>query len=566
MPMRAEQSDPDEEQPSEYEAGSEDPLASTMSISETPVTESWSTLVLLLFADIAVSVAFWYLFLLSLGCSWRDWSMIWGGLLIIMVLWRIFFVRTAKSSDLDGLPYTCGVATVDNCQLFLVATVHISPKSPLDVEAVINQTRPDLVMIELDEERLDRMRGPPEVSDGPSIEDLQPISVWMDGGSAPPTIVHAQRAHWNAEQAGDKIVGDLFFNPANMYGLTSFGEEALDRLCLVSRGSGDTGQFAPFALKAHNAAAGGAQAVFVIDTDDRLPLGRIGGDTLAGDLRIAAKTKSCGFPPVPLLLLPKEDGERLKVSLTENGGNGHAHAEFVVVPDEYPRRTLKWRLCQACALIFSGIGILYGIIQCFAVEVGGEFLAAETVAEERGVPCVCIDVDMDRFWGRLAKCLLPTPMNIWKATRAWLAFPRCLCRSLFPPPENVDVLGGIGLHAAAFKIRTWLAFIIAGQVASFVTTHVLEFFTLGAAEAGKASGAIPKEEDSDTVQAFIMLGIEIYALPRLYEAVAASRDEAMYRGIVRRSNELRSSRMVAVVGAGHANGILRRVRERGLSL
>lgn len=209
---------------------------------------------------------------------------------------------------------------------------------------------------------------------------------------------------------------------------------------------------------------------------------------------------------------------------------------------------------------------MYCVIESFAVEAGGEFFAAEALSEQRKLPCVCIDVDMDEFWGRIGKCLKPFPVNIWGSVRAWLAFPRCLLASLFPAPENVDVLGSIPLHAKAFKIRTWVAFSIAGVVASFVILNVLQFFTLGATDAGKAAGAIPKKENSAMVSAYLMLAIEIYALPRLYEAIAASRDEAMYRSIVIKCNEFRGRRMVAVVGTGHANGILRRVRERGLSM
>lgn len=70
------------------------------------------------------------------------------------------------------------------------------------------------------------------------------------------------------------------------------------------------------------------------------------------------------------------------------------------MPDGYPRRSLRKRLCQAVALLFSGIGVLYGVIECFAVDVGSEFLAAEAAAAARGIPCACIDVDLNRPRGR----------------------------------------------------------------------------------------------------------------------------------------------------------------------
>lgn len=214
-------------------------------------SEPWSTFVLLLVVDMAASAAFCYFVVHSGKMSWCDWGVVCACVSVFMILWRSWRVRY-QSADLEGLPYTCGVATADGCQLFLVATVHISPKSPLDVEVVMNKTNPDLVMIELDEEEhLDRARqqraiGAIEGGQGPPIEDLQPISLWMHGRNGPPIVVHAQRAYWNAEQTGNTIIGDVLFNPANMYGLCAFGTEAQDRLCLVYRGAGDTGLFAPF--------------------------------------------------------------------------------------------------------------------------------------------------------------------------------------------------------------------------------------------------------------------------------------------------------------------------------
>ena len=35
-------------------------------------------------------------------------------------------------------------------------------------------------------------------------------------------------------------------------------------------------------------------------------------------------------------------------------------------------RSLPRKLCQECAAIFSGIGVLYTVIQCFKVRVGAE--------------------------------------------------------------------------------------------------------------------------------------------------------------------------------------------------
>jgi len=117
------------------------------------------------------------------------------------------------------------------------------------------------------------------------------------------------------------------------------------------------------------------------------------------------------------------------------------------------------------------------------------------------------------------------------------------------------------LHAISFPFCTWVAFILAGFCSSFVTNHLLEWFGFGIEQAGESTGVVDKE-DREVVQTWIMFAIEMYLLPQIYDAVAASRDEAMYLSIVEQS--CGRDRSVVVVGAGHANGILQRARSRGL--
>merc|ERR1719231_2074996 len=112
--------------------------------------------------------------------------------------------------------------------------------------------------------------------------------------------------------------------------------------------------------------------------------------------------------------------------------------ELMVMDDYYPRRTLRMRCCQTVALLGSGVGILYGVIQCCAVQVGGEFSAAEEAAAKEKIPCVCIDVNMDTFWRRLGWAVCPTPKNVLDSILRLLVFPRYLLKSLFPSRSNVD--------------------------------------------------------------------------------------------------------------------------------
>jgi len=489
-----------------------------------------------------------------------------GALLAAMVLWRLWHLRQSRSDALGGegrhkVPYSCGVVSVGGKELFLVATVHISPRAPQDVKAVITLVKPDLAMIELDEERLDHLRDTElRKSQQAQTQDLQKVTVMLAAESEPVTML-AQRALWNAEHQGERLHGQVVFECANAYGVARPGEAAHGQLWLVHRGAPEECRaFAPFAIKAHHAAEAGAQAVFVINREEQLPAQRLGGGSLASDFRVAFLTRNCGSPSVPVLLLSRSDGERLKKRCLEGAA---VRAELEVLPDSYPRRTLPQRLCQGCALMLSGIGVLYGVIQCCDVEVGAEFTEADSTARAQGIPCECIDVDMNRFWNRLGAAVLPTPCNLLASLLSWLAFPRLLGCVLFPPKGNVDVLGSMCLHAASFRLRTWVAFSIAGVGASVVATFVLRLLgqvsELGAEEAGAVSS-----RERDAAQNYIMLLIEVYTLPQVYQAVAAFRDEAMYHSIVAKSRDAQAHRLVAVVGAGHANGILRHARARGL--
>lgn len=515
--------------------------------------------------DLAISSIFWYV-LCTLEVPDQAMNYFLLAFAVCMLIWRIYraFGYVPDTGGVD-IPYTAAYFASDNKEMYIVATVHISPRAPKDVLAVMESVNPDVAMIELDEERLDRMRDPdeqPVAIPEPKPEDLQPITVTRPGME--PIRVLAQRANWNAEWASDVIRGSLIFDESNAYAMCDQSNMGMHgSIALVKRGSAD-GEWAPFMLKAHNAYKCGAQAVLVVSGQDRLPINRIGGGSggIQSELKIAWRTKNCGFPPVPLLLLPQTEGERLETLCREHGDP--VSAEFTIMQDHYPRRTLRLRLCQACSLLFTGIGVLYGIIGCFQVEVGAEFTVAEIEAKARGIPCACIDVDLNRFWNRLGGAIIPTPCNLLNSFWCWMAFPRVLWNVLFPPLGNVDVMGGMMLHAASFPLRTWVAFILAGFCASQITSHILALFGWGASKAVQEAGGVESEKDRDNLQQYIMLGIQMYILPQVYTAIAASRDEAMYQMIVKKSRVLDKKRMVVVVGAAHSNGILQRCRSRGL--
>jgi hypothetical protein len=519
--------------------------------------------------DIVYSIPFYWLMVFSDFAAWK-WYTGFGVVLTLMIAWRLYRAYSDQSNDPHKqgepeVPYTVGVCKSNGKTMFLVATIHIAPRAPVDVETVIRGTNPDIAMIELDDERLDKMRGPtPEELAAterpkPKSEDLQCITVSQDGTDD--FKIYAQFALWNAEKGGETVSGRLMYDGNNKYGMEIPTSRVAQVPCLslVERGA-ENGEFAPFALKAHLAHRAGHSAVLFMNKDDNLPMSRIGGaSTVQNDLKVAWKTKSCGFPPIPGYLITRSDSDRLTNALKD----GRIDAELKVRNDGYPRRTLRKRLCQGCALIFSGIGILYGIIQCAGVEVGGEFIAAEEVAHDVNIPCVCIDSNLNDFWATLGAALIPVPNNVIDSVLAWLALPRIMFQVFFPPRHNVDVAGTMVLHAKSFLIRTWIAFIIAGYLASKVTSLWMRLLSNGTERAGEATGVV-KKEDRELAQDLSLLLLEMYMLPRIYQAVAASRDEVMYRTIVKKSRLHDSKRMVVVVGAGHSNGILHYARMHGL--
>jgi len=528
--------------------------------------------------DIGASIVFWYLIIWHFSLMpFHVLSAFLCALALMMLLWRlrVLIPGAQRDSLYVNVPYTCGIVDTGSRKLYVVATLHISPRAARDVETVMHAASPDVVMIELDRERLDRMGGDhaePSPSDGRPVDSdneldtstlLQPVTIRE--GSKEPVSILAQRAYWNAEWSDQLLSSHVVFNENDPYGLGAPDDNVVGKFWMVLRGTPDSGTSMPLALKVQSACDAGAKALFVINHTDSLPNQRLGAATpMTTELSSAVKTWNCGLPPLPALLFSHSDGKRL-TDMLARVAPAAVTAEFRVLEDDYPRRTLRRRLCQGFALLFSGIGILYGIIQCFWVEVGGEFLAAQRIAHARSIPCLCIDVDLDGFWSKLGASVVPTPSNVCQSVLSWLAFPRVLRGVLFPRDRDVDVIGSTVLHLLSLPLRTWIAYVIAVYLASCFTSFILKLFTYGAVEGAEASGAVTVKSDKErhALQDWLILLAELYMYPRLYDAVCTSRDEAMYQGIVAKSGDAVSS-IVVVVGAAHANGILSRVRSQGV--
>ena len=54
---------------------------------------------------------------------------------LLMILWRIYRAYCEEKTELgQSIPYTCAHAHADGRDLFLVATVHISPRAPKETK------------------------------------------------------------------------------------------------------------------------------------------------------------------------------------------------------------------------------------------------------------------------------------------------------------------------------------------------------------------------------------------------------------------------------------------------
>ena len=108
-----------------------------------------------LVADLAASILMWCFFQMTTDAFFYG---VFGTVAVAMIIWRIYRAYYEVKTDIgQSIPYTCAHVNADGRDLFLVATVHIAPRAPKDVESVIHLTKPTVTMIELDEERLDRI-------------------------------------------------------------------------------------------------------------------------------------------------------------------------------------------------------------------------------------------------------------------------------------------------------------------------------------------------------------------------------------------------------------------------
>lgn len=341
--------------------------------------------------DLCAFLLLWYLVQCSIRLTWMQALALLVVVILVGSLWRFHRARLRFRNDLfAGLPYPCGAIAVDKRELVIVATVHISPRATKDVETVLcNCGSFDVVMIELDEERLEQMRFAEA-----KTKDLQPMTV-TTGDGREPLELFAQRATWNNCWKGKTISGPIIFNTndphgaaltqkhsAQNHGLASneIGTSSDAHLALV-KASGPNGQVIPATQKVYNAWRTGAQALVVISGRERLPSRPVGEEDMWQDLKVAMRTHNFGYPQIPVLVLPHTAGMKLhEACLT---GQDEVHGKFEVLGHDHPWRTFRRRVGLECAFALSGVSILYGVVDCLGGESGTEFIKAEAIATEK---------------------------------------------------------------------------------------------------------------------------------------------------------------------------------------
>eukprot|EP00397_Hematodinium_sp_SG-2012_P006498 GEMP01006530.1.p1 GENE.GEMP01006530.1~~GEMP01006530.1.p1 ORF type:complete len:697 (+),score=154.11 GEMP01006530.1:131-2221(+) len=473
-------------------------------------------------------------------------------LIPIFAVTRLFwhFVWPAKNAVHNVSRFVCKKVEMDGKEVYFVGTMHVSPGSVNDVRKVIDAVDPDVIMIELDHDRLQAMK---EAKDPQPCD--QPMWTKKDG-----TKVRAVHADWNASLNKQTVVAKLCFD-ANV-------KDLKDKILVVpSIKSGH-------ALFVWNAQKRGAAAVFFIDNDavenqddpgkTKPSLIIINSEGLINAWRFCLSTGRNTPPTIPTYLVPARHFQRDR----EDG----KEVTFIVKSGylEAPS-TCRQTCCRFTCVMGTGIGIMYGLIRLAGCKVGQEFILADELATQRGKAFATIDMGMGRLGKSLLDRLIPYPRNLWYLITFWAALPRHMfVWLLLPQAHKLDLFLNMMWGFGRFHLRTWAAFLLGSLCASAMLTGIIFFVgyltRLGAEQVASSSGASDENVDDlgKWIATFAPLVLQVYLYPVVYKGLLDSRDEQMYRGAVaqirRRPN---ATKFVIVIGAAHSNGMIRRMYLRG---
>jgi len=489
------------------------------------------------------------------GIEWYGFLLVFPILCFCRLFWLLVWPRQKEPKSVNSS--VAKMVEMDNAvKICIIGTLHVSPGSVRDVSRVADEFNPDAYLIELDRARLDAMR---ERNAKP-----EPVTTMLKLTDYITTkAVHSE---WNGLMHKKHIEGSLIFSEelqSTREGSSmekDDGTSSLSGKILVAPLPKELTEMYITIIAQKRGAAG----VLFVDTDktaddepSRLILS-VGG--FWKQTGTCCRLRSAKLPEIPAYLIPGDvmsqfqSGQLIVMDVNSNGLGVASRA------------TKMW--CRACVIYGSGLGILYGLMRLAGVKAGGEFLISDDLAAEQGKPCVTIDMSMERLGHKICKSITPTPRNILKCILAWLAFTRIvLSWFLLPMPQKLDLALNMCMGFGRFRPRTWFAFLLGTLCSGLLITGIV--LLLSYALAAGAREAASGEEDKDWIQnlVFQLVGISInlWFFPGIYYGLLDSRDEQMYRGIVA---QIRArphlKKFVVVIGAAHSNGILRRLRSRGI--
>eukprot|EP00397_Hematodinium_sp_SG-2012_P023138 GEMP01024020.1.p1 GENE.GEMP01024020.1~~GEMP01024020.1.p1 ORF type:complete len:727 (+),score=124.97 GEMP01024020.1:172-2352(+) len=471
------------------------------------------------------------------------------GVMLIVFIARLFWHFVIRSErHVNAVPrFVTQKVEMDGKQVYFVGTMHVSPGSAKDVVKVIDEVDPDVVMIELDYDRLTAMK---------ESEDPKPCDQFVfkkpDG-----TTVRGIHTDWNANLNKHEIEGTLTFE----------NSEDLTGKILV----------APYIKSGHanfvySAQKRGAMAVFFLDLQSGAPGTGTAepSETLVGTSgffslwKFFCATGRNNPPEIPCYLVPSRHfdlmlDEGVVINFTVYAGNISSPSTC----------------CQSClrttCMMGTGVGVMYGLIRMAGCKVGQEFIIADRLAHERGKVLATIDMGVGRLGHQLLQRLIPYPSNLWYMLTAWAAVPRTLFTWIFlPQMHKLDLALNMIWGFARFKLRTWVAFILGAGIASLIMYGIIKLVQVaiisGVEASATAAGSSQQfaKSVSEWVGIGLVLGLIMYAFPVIYKGLLDSRDEQMYRGAVAQIRlRPNASKFVIVIGAAHTNGMIRRMYQRG---
>lgn len=477
----------------------------------------------------------------------------------ILVLMRLFWlvVWPQQKGAKSVAPCMSKKVAINEKEIYIIGTLHVSPGSVRDVTAVSEEVNPDAYLIELDRERLDAMRD----------RDKEPKPCTQELKLTDAITTKSVNAEWNGLLHKKNVQATLIFSKDKSAAEQSSievddGVSSLSGKILVVPVPQDKREMY-ITLRAQKREAAAVLFVdigkTVEDAPSRLILSTGGFFKQTGT---CCKMRSPKLPEIPAYLIPGDvlekfqKGEQIEINVD---------SRHVGIPS-----TANKMWCRALVIYGSGLGILYGIIRLAGVKAGQEFVQADDLAKEKGKPCVTIDMSMDRLGRRICKSLWPTPKNILKYIIAWVSFTRIVLSWFFlPMAHKLDLALNMCMGFGRFKLRTWLAFLLGTICSSLLITGIVLGISYASAESARAASSGKSEEEqayiANLVFQLVALGINLWFFPAIYYGLLDSRDEQMYRGIVAQVRARpHLKKFVVVIGAAHSNGILRRLRERGI--